>query len=156
MRVESLRAIVSTSRLRSSRLGNPLVGLLRQRVELRNGVVERLLGEVASAVGRVQDLVAERDVSDCLHAAPPVSQDSLEHGEVEGKTQADGVGRGQLGDGNVRGGLVGLEGLVGRVLALVAGGELGEVTVVVTHPAQGRSGSVPAHARHAGSAHILW
>jgi hypothetical protein len=65
------------------------------------------------------------------------------------------VGRGQLGDGNVRGGLVGLEGLVGRVLALVAGGELGEVTVVVTLPAKERSERVPKHVTPK-SAHILW
>lgn len=92
-----------------------LVALLRERVELGDGVVECLLGEVAGAVGAVEDLV-------------------VEHREVERQTQADGVRGGQLGDGNVRGGLVGLERLVGRVLALVASGELGEVSVVVTLP----------------------
>ena len=93
--------------------GRVLVALLGEGVELGDGVVEGLLGEVASAVGAVQDLV-------------------VEDREVEGKTQADGVGGGQLGDGNVRSSLVSLERLVGGVLALVASGELGEVTVVVT------------------------
>jgi hypothetical protein len=37
---------------------NPLVGLLGQGVELGNGVVESLLGEVASPVWAVEDLVA--------------------------------------------------------------------------------------------------
>lgn len=58
----------------------------------------------------------------------------VEHGEVQGETQADGVGGGKVGLGNLGGGLVGLEGLVGRVLAAVANGELGQVTVVVTLP----------------------
>lgn len=44
------------------------------------------------------------------------------------------MGRGQLGHGDVGSGLVSLERLVGRSVSLVAGGELGEVTVVVTHP----------------------
>lgn len=43
------------------------VGLLGKRVELRDGVVEGLLGKVAGAIGRVQDLV-------------------VEDGEVKGKT----------------------------------------------------------------------
>jgi hypothetical protein len=36
-----------------------LVGLLGQSVELSNGVVESLLGEVARSVGAVEDLVAD-------------------------------------------------------------------------------------------------
>ncbi len=95
--------------------GRVLVALLRKGVELSNGVIEGLLGEVASTVGAVQDLV-------------------VEDREVEGKTKTDGVGGGKLGDGNVGSGLVSLERLVGRVLALVTGGELGEVSVVVTLP----------------------
>jgi hypothetical protein len=58
------------------------VRLLGQRVELGNGVVEGLLGEVASTVWRVEDLV-------------------VEDGEVEGETQADGVRRCQLRLGDV-------------------------------------------------------
>jgi hypothetical protein len=89
---------------------------------------------VACAVGGVQDLV-------------------VEDGEVEGKTEADGVGRGELSLGDVGSALrrlvsigsrqrhdrmsrylVGIVGSSGGSLALVTGGELGKVTVVVTLP----------------------
>lgn len=70
---------------------------------------------MASLVGGIQNLI-------------------VEDREVEGETEADGVSRGQLGLGDLGGSLVGLEGLVGRVLALVANGELGEVAVVITLP----------------------
>ena len=95
--------------------GRVLVRLFREGVELGNSVVEGLFGEVASAVGRVQDLV-------------------VEHREVEGETETNGVSGGELGNGDVRSSLVSLERLVGGVLALVAGSELGEVSVVVTLP----------------------
>jgi hypothetical protein len=72
---------------------------------------------VASLVGGVQDLV-------------------VEHGEVEGESETDRVGRGKLSLSNLGSSLVGLKGLVGGVLALVANSELGEVAVVVTLPAQ--------------------
>jgi len=49
------------------------------------------------------------------------------------------VGRGELGGSDLGGRLVSLEGLVGRGLALVAHGELGEVAVVVTLPISGES-----------------
>jgi hypothetical protein len=70
---------------------------------------------VASLVRGVEDLV-------------------VEDGEIEGETQADGVRRRQLGLRNLGGSLVGLERLVGGVLAAVTDGELGEVTVIVTLP----------------------
>lgn len=70
---------------------------------------------MASLVGGVEDLV-------------------VENGEVQSKTQADRVGRGKVGLGNLGSVLVSLEGLVGGLLALVASCELGEVTVVVTLP----------------------
>lgn len=73
---------------------------------------------MASLIGSVEDLV-------------------VEDGEVQRKAQADGMGGRQLGLGNLGGGLVGLERLVGRVLAAVANGELGEITVVVTLPVMG-------------------
>ena len=110
------------------------VGLLGERVELGNSIVESLLGQVASAVGRVQDLV-------------------VEDREVQGQTQADGVGGGELGLSNVGGRLWTQSMLALQVnhvvasylvrlvcggsgnLALLAGSELGEVTVVVTLPA---------------------
>lgn len=46
------------------------------------------------------------------------------------------MGGRELSLGNLSSSLVGLEGLVGRVLATVTDGELGKVTVVVTLPAR--------------------
>lgn len=73
----------------------------------------------------------------------------VEDGEVQGETQANGVRRRQLGLSNLGGGLVGVEGLVGRVLALVANGELGQVAVVVTLPVAVVPVSVSASVRGA-------
>lgn len=81
----------------------------------RNSIVEGLLGQVASLVGSVEDLV-------------------VEHREVEGEAETNGVRRRKLSLSNLGGSLVGIEGLVGRVLALVANGKLGQVSVVVTLP----------------------
>merc|ERR1711916_395540 len=53
--------------------GRVLVGLLREGVELGDGVVKGLLCEVAGAVGRVEDLV-------------------VEDGKVEGESEAGGGG----------------------------------------------------------------
>jgi hypothetical protein len=92
-----------------------LVALLRKGVELSDGIVESLLGKLASLVGRVEDLV-------------------VEDGEVQGETETDGVGRSKVLSSDLGGGLVSLEGLVGGGLALVANGELGKVAVVVTLP----------------------
>lgn len=80
-----------------------------------NRVIEGLLGKMASLVRSVEDLV-------------------VKDGEVEGKAEADGVGWGELGLGNLGGSLVGIEGLVGRVLALVPNSEFGQVSVIVTLP----------------------
>ena len=78
-----------------------------------NSIVEGELSEVASLVGRVEDLV-------------------VEDGEVKGEAETDGVGRGEVSLGDLSGGLVGLQRVVGGTLAAVANGELGKVTVVVT------------------------
>jgi hypothetical protein len=72
---------------------------------------------VARLVGCVQDLV-------------------VEHGEVEGQAETDGVSGRKLSLGDLGGSLVGLQRLVGRVLALVANGKFGEVAVVVALPAK--------------------
>ena len=90
---------------------------VRSKTTLRtsNGVIESKLGQVASLVGRVEDLV-------------------VEDGEVQGQTQTDGVGRSQVGLSDLGGGLVGLEGGIGGSLAALTNGELSEVTVVVTLP----------------------
>lgn len=82
-----------------------------------DSIVERLLGEVASLIGSVENLV-------------------VEHGEVQGETKTDGVSGRKLGLGNLGGSLVGFKRLVGRVLALVASSELGKIAVVVTLPMQ--------------------
>jgi hypothetical protein len=81
-----------------------------------------------------------------------VERDILEDGEVEGETESDGMRRGELGNGDIGSGLVSLEGLVGRVLSLVTGGELGEVSVVISHPAQVSNVEKSIKDR----AHILW
>ena len=78
-----------------------------------NGIIESLLGKVASLVWRVKDLV-------------------VEDGEVQGKAKTDWVGWSKVALGNLGGGLVSLKGLVGGLLALVANGELSEVAVVIT------------------------
>ena len=102
--------------------GGVLVALLAEGVELGDGIVEGSLGEVASLVGRVQDLV-------------------VEDGEVKSKSETDGVGGGEVGLGNLGGVLVSLERLVGGGLALVTKSELGEVTVVITLPVRRISGA---------------
>lgn len=106
-----------------------------------NGVVERLLGEVAGLIRGVQDLV-------------------VEDGEVQGKSETDGVRGRKLGLSNLGGSLVSVEGLVGRVLPLVTDSELGEVTVVVALPAR----VLECHTLQysliqrclRGNTHILW
>jgi hypothetical protein len=95
--------------------GRVLVALLAEGIKLSNGVVEGSLGEVASLVGRVQNLV-------------------VEDREVQSKSETDGVGRGEVSLGDLSGVLVSLERLVGGGLALVTKSELGEVTVVVALP----------------------
>lgn len=64
--------------------GAVAVALLGEGVELCNSVIEGLLGEVACAVGGVEDLV-------------------VEDGEVQGETKADGVGGGEISLGDIGG-----------------------------------------------------
>jgi len=61
--------------------GAVAVALLGERVKLGNSVVEGLLGEVASTVGGVEDLI-------------------VEYGEVQSETEADGVSGGEISLGN--------------------------------------------------------
>jgi hypothetical protein len=107
------------------------VRLLGERVELGDCIIESLLGKVAGTVGGVEDLV-------------------VEDGEVQGKTEADWVGWGELSLGNIGGVLISVSGaplrlcnrsyLVGLVssgscdLALLTGRELCKITVVVPFP----------------------
>ena len=95
---------------------------------------------MASLVGGVEDLV-------------------VEDGEVQRKTEADRVSGRQLRLGNLGGSLVGLERLVGRVLAAVTNGELGKVAVVVALPVCGGFALVSEVIivlRHAAQTDILW
>lgn len=90
------------------------VGFVCLYIELTsNGVIKSKFGEVAGLVGGVQDFV-------------------VEDREVQGQAEADGVGRGKIGRGDLSGSLVGLQRGIGSALAAVANGELSQVTVVVT------------------------
>jgi hypothetical protein len=62
------------------------VRLLAKRVKLGNGIVERLLGEMACSVRRVEDLV-------------------IEDGEVQGEAETDGVSGSKLRLRNIGGAL---------------------------------------------------
>lgn len=94
-----------------------LVAFLTEGVELGNGIIEGLLGKMASLVRRVEDLV-------------------VEDGEVEGKAKSDGVGRSEIGRGDLSSSLVCLQRLIGRFLSLIGGSEFGEVTMVITLPVE--------------------
>jgi hypothetical protein len=60
----------------------------------------------------------------------------IEYREVESKSKMDRMCWGQLGNGNIEGGLVNIKGLVGRVFSLVARGKLSQVAMVITHPSK--------------------
>lgn len=93
------------------------VAFLAKGVEFSNGIVEGLLGKMTGLIGRVQDLV-------------------VEDRKVQGETQSNGVGWGEIGLSNFGRSFVCLERLVRRFLTLVGSSELGEVAVVVTLPAK--------------------
>ena len=92
--------------------GRVLVGFLAQGVELSDGVIESLLGQVAGSVGGREDFV-------------------VEDGEVEGETQSDGVGGRQVLVGDGRSGGVSVQSGGSGSLSRVADLELGQVSVVV-------------------------
>ena len=70
---------------------------------------------MASLIGRVEDLV-------------------VEDREVEGKAKTDRMSGGKVGGSDLSRSFVCFQRLVGRDLALITLGELGEVTVVITLP----------------------
>lgn len=80
-----------------------------------NGVIESLLGEETSLVGLVHNLI-------------------VEDGEVEGQTQADGMGGSKIAGSNGGGLLVSLQRSLGGRFALVTGRKLGKIAVVVASP----------------------
>ena len=93
--------------------GGVLVLILIQGVDLSDGVLEGLLGELDGLVGVVEDLV-------------------LEDGVVQTETETDGVGGVQLARGEVGGLLVGSGGLLGSLGEGLVGGELSQVPVVIS------------------------
>jgi hypothetical protein len=121
--------------------GRVLVALLRKSVQLcrdvrkrentrrfrimhtSDCVIKSLLGELASRVRRVQDLV-------------------VEDREVESKAETNRVRRSQAGSSNLGGSFVCLERLIGRSLARVTHGKFGEVAVVIALPAHHRAVSL--------------
>ena len=95
--------------------GRVFVALLAESVELSNCIVESLLGEVASLVWRVEDLV-------------------VEHREVQSKAESDGMRGCEISLSNFGGILVCFKRLVRRPLSLLRNGKLSEVSVVVALP----------------------
>jgi len=71
----------------------------------------------------------------------------VEYREIQGKTETDRMRGSQIGLGNFSGSLVGLERLVGGLLALVANGEFGKVAVVVALPRNRQSVAVQIRGR---------
>jgi hypothetical protein len=92
---------------------------------------------MACLIRRVQDLI-------------------VEHRKVESETEADWVGWCKIGLGNFGSILVSLQRLVCRLLALLANGELSEVTVVVTLPIRFQIGLVLVFLNSNLETHILW
>jgi len=93
--------------------GGVLVLVFLDVLDVGDGVVEGLLGQVAGLGGVVEALV-------------------VEHGEVEGESESDGVGGLQLVVGNLGGLGVGFEGTLGDLLVEVGGGVFGDVSEIVT------------------------
>jgi hypothetical protein len=109
-----------------------LVPLFRKRVKFCNSVIECLL------VG--------------WHARSGLF--IIEYREVEGKSKTARVCWRQFSDSNIGGGLVSIEGLVGRVFPLVACGKLSQVAVVITHPRM--KGELTLRGIKDTRTHILW
>jgi len=89
-----------------------LVGLVRQGLELLNGVIESLLGKLDGIVRGVHDFV-------------------VENAEVQSKTKTDGIGGEELLR-HFRGSFVGNEGVVSGLLARLTRGRFSKISVVVT------------------------
>lgn len=102
-----------------------------------NCVIKRLFGEMAGLIGGTEDLI-------------------VEDREVEGKSEADRMGRSKIGRSDLGGRLVSFQRLIGRILALVANRKFGEITVIVALPVIGISNSIPLVTERSGVAHILW
>lgn len=92
--------------------------LCQKRLDLLtcNSIIKGLLGKMAGLVGGVENFI-------------------VEHREVQGKSKTDGVSRGKVGGCNFSSRFVGFQRLIGRILALVANGELSKVAMIVAFPA---------------------
>jgi len=113
-----------------------LVAFLAESIKLGNSIIEGLLSKVASLVGGVEDLI-------------------VEDGEVQGETESDWVSRSEIGLGNLSRSLVCLQGLVGRFLSLVGGGEFGEVTMIITLPVEALALVLCARERTRSCSHLV-
>ena len=92
------------------RVSESLLGAI---IELVEGVLEGFLSEFASLLNITHDLI-------------------VEHREVQGQAESDGVAGSQVGNAELLGLLVGLQGLLFAVLESVSLGVLGDVSAVVT------------------------
>ena len=101
-------------------------------------IIEGLLGKVAGLIRGVKNFI-------------------VEHGEIEGKTEADRMRRSKVGLGNLGSVLVGLQRLIGRLLALVSESEFGKVAVVIALPVEDRHSSEgrPWEVREESDAHLV-
>merc|ERR1719183_890162 len=90
-----------------------LVAILVKGVQLSNSLIKGSLGELASLLGRVEDLI-------------------VEDGEVERQTEADGMRGLHLGLSNLEGLLVSLLRIFENLRSSVTHSHLGEVPVIIS------------------------
>jgi len=83
--------------------GGILVALFGQGIELSNSIIEGLLGEMASPEKEKNVHLGTGKYAYGEEASPIGGVEDLvvEDGEVEGKTEANGVCWGEFGDGNI-------------------------------------------------------
>ena len=81
--------------------------------DVTDGIIEGGLSESASLGGVVEDFV-------------------VEHREVKGKSESDGVSGAEFGIGDLRSLGVTLESTIGSFLVVISGGVLSDVSVVIT------------------------
>jgi hypothetical protein len=99
-----------------------------------NSVVKSLLGQMASLVRSVENLI-------------------VKDREIESKAETDGMGRSKISLSNLSGGLVCLQRLVSRCLTLVTDCEFGKVAVVIALPVKRISLD---RVRYVSRTNILW
>jgi len=90
-----------------------LVLIIIDVLDVSDGIIERLLGQVACLSRVVEAFI-------------------VEDGEVKGKAQADRVRRLELSVGDLRGSRVGLKGALRDLLVEISFGVLGNVAVIIT------------------------